>query len=207
MSLAAELMTRADVARIAGCLRRHAPRTIESDEPVRRAAVALVLRPHDDDELELLLIKRAEYTGDPWSGHVAFPGGRSEPGDVSLEQTAVRETWEETSIDLARDGIVLGQLDDLGPRTPSLPPIVVRPYVTLVQPDVSVVPSAEVALAFWVPLCALTHPGATVESMVTARGATFRVPSYLHDGHVVWGMTERILRQFLDVIQCETREP
>ena len=200
MSIVAELMARADVARIAASLRRHTPRTIESDDTVRRAAIALVLRPHDDDALELLLIKRAEFEGDPWSGHVAFPGGRSEPGDTSLEQTAVRETWEETGIDLAREGIVLGQLDDLGPRTPSLPPILVRPYVTLVQPDVAVTPSNEVALAFWVPLPALMHPGATVESMVTARGATFRVPSYLHEGHVVWGLTERVLRQFLDLI-------
>jgi len=200
VSVVAELMARADVARIAACLRRHTPRTIDSDESVRRAAIALVLRPHDDDALELLLIKRAEFEGDPWSGHVAFPGGRSEPGDISLEQTALRETWEETGIDLSRDGIVLGQLDDLGPRTPSLPPILVRPYVTLVQPDVAVTPSDEVALAFWVPLPALMHPGATVESMVTARGATFRVPSYLHEGHVVWGLTERILRQFLDLV-------
>jgi 8-oxo-dGTP pyrophosphatase MutT (NUDIX family) len=200
VSVVAELMARADVARIAACLGRHTPRTIESDESVRRAAIALVLRPHDDDALELLLIKRAEFEGDPWSGHVAFPGGRSEPGDISLEQTALRETWEETGIDLSRDGVVLGQLDDLGPRTPSLPPILVRPYVTLVQPDVAVTPSDEVALAFWVPLPALMHPGATVESMVTARGATFRVPSYLHDGHVVWGLTERILRQFLDLV-------
>ena len=199
MSVVAELMARADVARIAGCLRRHAPRLAEPDDTARLAAVALVLRPRDDDELELLLIKRAEYSGDPWSGQIAFPGGRHEPGDVSLEQTAVRETWEETGIDLARDGIVLGQLDDLRPRTPSLPPILVRPYVTLVQPDVAVTPSEEVALAFWVPLPALMHPGATVESMVTARGATFRVPSYLHQGHVVWGMTERILRQFLEL--------
>ena len=200
MSIVAELMARADVARIAACLRRHTPRTIEGDASVRRAAIALVLRPHDDDTLELLLIKRAEFEGDPWSGHVAFPGGRSEPGDISLEQTAVRETWEETGIDLTRDGVVLGQLDDLGPRAPSLPPVVVRPYVTLVQPDVAVTPSEEVAFAFWVPLPALMHPGATVESMVTARGATFRVPSYLHDGHVVWGLTERILRQFLDLV-------
>ncbi len=200
MSVVAELLARADVARIAGCLRRHAPRMVEPDETLRRAAVALVLRPHDEADLELLLIKRAEYSGDPWSGQIALPGGRSEPGDVSLEQTAVRETWEETGIDLARDGVVLGQLDDLAPRTPTLPPIVVRPYVTLVQPDVAVTPSDEVALAFWVPLAALMHPGATVESTVTARGATFRVPSYLHGGHIVWGITERILRQFLGII-------
>lgn len=198
--MAAELMTRTDVARIAERLRNHQPQAIEAGDAVRRAAVALILRPRSDEELELLLIKRAEYEGDPWSGHVAFPGGRSEPGDISLEQTALRETWEETGIDLARDGLVLGQLDELAPSTPSLPPMLIRPYVTLVHPEVAITPSAEVALAFWVPLPALLEPAATVESIVTARGLRLRVQSFLHDGHVVWGLTERILRQFLGLI-------
>ena len=200
MTGAAELLARSDIARIAERLRRHTPRAVEAGDDVRRAAVALVLRPHSDDELELLLIKRAEFSGDPWSGHVAFPGGRSEPGDISLEQTAIRETWEETGIDLAREGVMLGVLDDLAPRSPSLPPILVRPYVTLVQPEVAIEPSDEVALAFWVPLATLLHPESTVESTVSARGIEFRVQSFLHDGHVVWGMTERILRQFLGLI-------
>lgn len=200
MNVAGQLLARADVARMAERLRRHTPRPKHPGDHVRRAAVALVLRPRTDDELELLLIKRAEYSGDPWSGHVAFPGGRSEPGDVSLEQTALRETLEETGIDIRRDGVVLGVLDDLAPRTASLPPVVVRPFVALVQPDVSIEPSEEVALAFWVPLAALEDPTATVQSTVSAHGVSLRVASFLHEGHVVWGMTERILRQFLGLV-------
>jgi 8-oxo-dGTP pyrophosphatase MutT (NUDIX family) len=73
----------------------------------RRAAVALLVR-LDETRVpavpQLLMIKRATFEGDPWSGHIALPGGRREPADATLERTVVRETWEETAIDLERDG-------------------------------------------------------------------------------------------------------
>jgi len=164
------------------------------DGAPRRAAVAIVLRRTADDVVELLLIKRSEREDDPWSGHVALPGGRRDPSDATLQDTAIRETQEETGIDIARDGIVLGMLDELRPRTPTLPSIIVTPFVAIVRPDVTIKTSDEVALAFWVVLTALEDPSLTVESEVSARGASWRVPSYLLGGHIVWGMTERILR-------------
>lgn len=170
------------------------------DGAPRRAAVAIVLRRTRDEQIELLLIKRSEREGDPWSGHVALPGGRHEPGDATLQDTAVRETREETGIDLARDGIVLGTLDELRPRTPTLPSIIVTPFVAIVRPDVTIEPSDEVAFAFWVSLLSLTDPSLAGESEVTARGMTWRVPSYQLGGQVVWGMTERILRNLLGVL-------
>lgn len=165
-----------------------------------RAAVAIVLRRAHDDQVELLLIKRSEREGDPWSGHVALPGGRHEPGDATLQDTAVRETREETGIDLARDGVVLGTLDELRPRTPTLPPIIVTPFVAIVRPQVTIVTSDEVAFTFWVSLASLADPALAGESEVAARGATWRVPSYRLGGQVVWGMTERILRNFVAVL-------
>ena len=189
----------ATLARLATTLEGRPGAIVESEHPVRRAAVALVLRAGLDDALELLFIKRAEYAGDPWSGHIAFPGGRHEPTDRSLEETAVRETREELALDLRAHGRVLGTLDDLHPRTASLPPIVVRPYVAVAAPDVTLVPSSEVALAFWVPLATLQAPDATVESTIELQsGVRWRVPSFVHQGHTIWGMTERILRQLLD---------
>ena len=163
---------------------------------VRRAAVALVLRPGDRG-LELLFIKRADYPGDPWSGQVAFPGGRQEPHDASLRETALRETWEETRVDVARDGVVLGTLDELWPRTPVLPPIVVRPYVAIVTPEVRLELSDEVAAAFWAPLDLLRHPDAAFEATVVVRGEEQRVPALRHADYTIWGMTERIFRDFL----------
>jgi len=165
-----------------------------ADGAPRRAAVAVVLRHTPEDVIELLLIKRAERDGDPWSGQVALPGGRFDPTDATLQDTAIRETREETGVDLARDGLVLGMLDELRPRTPVLPPIIVTPFVAIVRPDVAIGTSDEVASAFWVPLASLADPTLAVDSDVTARGTTWRVPSYVLGGHIVWGMTERILR-------------
>src|SRR5947207_6362048 len=128
---------------------------MELEGAARYAAIALVLRPSDVGEPELLMIKRAEAEQDPWSGHIACPGGRMDPGDRDLEHTAIRETWEETGVDLSRDGVVLGTLDDISPRTPSLPPLIIRPFVAVVKPEITIVESNEVAEVFWVPLAAI----------------------------------------------------
>jgi 8-oxo-dGTP pyrophosphatase MutT (NUDIX family) len=165
----------------------------------RLAAVAAVLRVVDD-EPELLFIKRAILERDPWSGHVAFPGGRIEPGDDTLEDTAIRETQEELALDL-RKGQVIGRLDDLAPRTRSLPPIIVRPFVAVVSADVTFVPSREVAATFWVPLSVLRHPDTQAEHVMTINGVRARFPAYRVDEHLVWGLTERIVRQLLSLFE------
>jgi 8-oxo-dGTP pyrophosphatase MutT (NUDIX family) len=163
----------------------------------RRAAVAAVLRVRDG-ALELLMIQRAERDGDPWSGQVALPGGRQEAGDATLQDTVERETREETGVDLSRDGVVLGTLDELRPRTPVLPPIIVAPFVAVVRADAELTPSEEVAEAFWVPWSLLTDAATAQESVVRVRGAEWRVASYVLGRHVVWGMTERIVRQLVE---------
>lgn len=170
----------------------------EVEGPVRRAAILLALRARADGEPELLMIKRAEAEGDPWSGHIACPGGRMEPGDRDLAVTAVRETWEETGVDVARDGRLLGALDELRPRSAHLPPLVIRPYVALVRADVEIVPSDEVAEAFWVPLSALRRQTAWGTGLVHVRGMERRVSVFQHGDYTVWGLTERVLRQFLE---------
>ena len=172
---------------------------MDAGPDVRRAAVALVLR-EAAEGVELLFIRRAIFPGDPWSGQVAFPGGRHEPGDESLVQTAIRETHEELSIDLAADARLIGSLDDLHPRTPVLPPIVVRPFVFGAHGNLTLALSPEVADAFWVPIPVLGAPETSAESVVEVRGMPIRVPSFRHGDHVIWGMTERMLRQFLEVV-------
>jgi 8-oxo-dGTP pyrophosphatase MutT (NUDIX family) len=195
-----------DVRRLRAALGARPGVQIDNDDGTRRlAAIALVLRPGvgpaTNADPELLMIKRAEAEGDPWSGHVACPGGRMEPGDHDLEQTAVRETWEETGVDLARDGQILGALDDISPRTPSLPPIIVRPFVAVVRPELEIVQSSEVAEAFWVPLAALRERAAWGTAMVPVRGQGDRqVTAFRHGDYMVWGLTERVLRQFLQYL-------
>lgn len=185
------------VVRIMRSLAERPGHTVELQGEHRRAAILLALRARADGEPELLMIKRAEAEGDPWSGHIACPGGRMEPDDRDLAVTAVRETLEETGIDIARDGRLLGRLDDLSPRTAYLPPIVIRPYLALVRTNVEIVSSVEVAEAFWVPIAALRTVNAWGTGTVLVRGREQRVSVFQHGEYVVWGLTERVLRQFL----------
>jgi 8-oxo-dGTP pyrophosphatase MutT (NUDIX family) len=164
----------------------------------RLAAVAAVLRVVDGGP-ELLFIKRADHEGDPWSGHMAFPGGRHEPADASLEATAFRETYEELALDL-RQGELLGRLDDLAPRNAMLPPILIRPFVAVVAPDVTFSPSEEVAATFWVPLDVLAHEDTRTDHVMTINGARAHFPGFRVDQHIVWGLTERIVQQMLSLL-------
>jgi 8-oxo-dGTP pyrophosphatase MutT (NUDIX family) len=171
------------------------------DEGLRWAAVALVLRGRSVDDAELLFIRRAERVGDPWSGHVAFPGGRRDAADATLEVTARRESREELSLDLDADAELLGVLDDLRPRSAALPSIAVRPYVFVLRGPVSLVPNEEVHSVFWVSLSSLLDPGGTTEHVFERGGARLRFPAYRSGDDVVWGMTERIVTQLLSVIR------
>lgn len=168
-----------------------------------RAAVLTVLRT-DRGEPELLLIERAAREGDPWSGQVALPGGRWQVEDQTLEHTAARETLEETGLDVWQGGAILGALDELRPRTALLPSIVVTPFVAHLPAPPALQTNHEVAAAFWVPWSQLIDPAVDRISEVRARGSTWRAPSFVLGDRVVWGMTERILRDLIARIQGET---
>lgn len=171
------------------------PRTADTTGRAQ-AAVAIVLAPAMTAGLDVLFIKRAEVAGDPWSGQMAFPGGRREVQDADLLETARRETHEETGISLASES-VLGVLDDLAPTTPTLPPVLVRPFVFGVANRPNVFTSAEVSHHLWTPLGLLPSRAGRADIVI---GETRRVmPAYLIGPHVVWGMTHRIIRGLLDL--------
>ena len=156
------------------------------------AAVAVILRECRGTP-ELLFIKRVERETDTWSGHVALPGGRRDPGDDSLLVTAVRETWEEIGVDLTVVGRPLGALSDVAPRSPVLPPIAVRPHVFVVPEDCGLVAGAEVADTFWVPLEHLADAGRRGRTSVATHGFRLEVDAILYGPHVIWGMTCRVV--------------
>ncbi len=185
------------LATVRRALRDHHPLVADAPD-ARPAAVALVLF-EGPDGLEILLIRRAERADDPWSGQIAFPGGRYDVGDRDLEATAIRETREETGVDLSR-AEPLGALDDLYPRTALLPPVVVRPFVFALTRRAALFPSDEVQRAFWLPLGRLSEPGVRRDVTVTVRGGARTLPAYLVDDDMIWGMTERILTPFVDLV-------
>jgi 8-oxo-dGTP pyrophosphatase MutT (NUDIX family) len=161
------------------------------------AAVAVVLA----DRAEpggpvLLLIRRAERAGDPWSGHMGLPGGRRDPGDPDLLTTAIREVLEEVGVRLAPEHL-LGTLDDVAPRTPVLPPVAVRPFVFALPEPPPLQPNAEIAAAGWVALPELLDPRTRRTVQVEVRGESRLVSAFVTDAGIVWGMTERILSLLL----------
>jgi 8-oxo-dGTP pyrophosphatase MutT (NUDIX family) len=169
----------------------HAPLRVAGDAP--RAAVALVLRDRAPDGIELLFIRRAEHEKDPWSGHVGFPGGRAEPGDAGPEATAVRETLEETGLDLGRDGERLGALDELKALARGRPvDLVIAPVVFRLRRRLDGAPSHEVVSLHWLPLGRLLAPGSRSTMPYQHEETVLELPCLRIDGLVIWGLTYRM---------------
>jgi 8-oxo-dGTP pyrophosphatase MutT (NUDIX family) len=166
-------------------------------EPLpRAAAVAMVLRPTEEG-LAALFIRRAEHPADDWSGHVAFPGGRAEPGETSLE-TAVRETAEEVGLDLRGLGEVLGGLDEIQAigrgRAMGLS---IRPWVFGVrEPPPHLTLSEEVASAHWVLLRDVLDPTRRAPFPYLHEGTELVLPSIRVGGLTIWGLTHRMVELF-----------
>lgn len=183
-------------------LRQHEPTlTPDPAAEVLRAAVALILHEPPGQSPELLFIERALRESDPWSGHMAFPGGRRDPGDAHIEQTAVREAREEVGIALDPS---IGRLDDFSSnRNPRRPPLAISPFVYALAERPRVVSNQEVQSTVWIPVSWILHPDSAVEYRVESalRGGTF--PAFRYRGYTVWGLTYRILRSFFAVLGRE----
>jgi 8-oxo-dGTP pyrophosphatase MutT (NUDIX family) len=128
---------------------------------------------------------------------MALPGGRRDAGDNDLLDTALRETTEEVGISIPREALI-GVLPDVVPRTPTLPPVAVRPFLLTVPRRPNLVLNPEVATATWVSLDDLLRPEAHREVNVEVGGESRKVWAYLLQAGVVWGMTERILGGFVE---------
>jgi 8-oxo-dGTP pyrophosphatase MutT (NUDIX family) len=179
------------------------PRPIASDEPVARASVAAVLRdPGGGRDAELLLIRRAEREGDPWSGHMAFPGGRRDASDASLLATAVRETREEVGLDLETHGTLLAELPELhaiarGKRAGML----ITPFVFALDRDVTLTYDAdEVAEALWAPFGPLARRENAGTIPWEVEGNTLHLPCLKVDGRIVWGLTYRMMEMLFEAL-------
>jgi 8-oxo-dGTP pyrophosphatase MutT (NUDIX family) len=164
----------------------------------RRAAVALVLRDAAKG-IEILFIRRAEDPRDPWSGQIAFPGGRAEPDDAHLQATAVRETREETHLDLASAGDYLGALDEVQAMARmQRMDLAIAPFVYRLTRSVDASAGHEVGSVHWVLLEDLLDQGAHSTTEYGPEGAALRFPCLRVDGLVIWGLTYRIFGDFTE---------
>jgi 8-oxo-dGTP pyrophosphatase MutT (NUDIX family) len=181
-------------------------------EPVgTRAAVALILR-EASAGLELLFIHRAEHPSDPWSGQMAFPGGRCEDGDGNLLATAVRETLEEIGVDLDRSGERLGALDELRAISRMRPvDLAIAPFVFRLREDVTPRLSPEVDSVLWLGLDELLGPGHRGLLDYPHGGTLLKFPCIRMAGRTIWGLTYRIftnLQLLLESLDLnDTHEP
>jgi 8-oxo-dGTP pyrophosphatase MutT (NUDIX family) len=177
---------------------------------VTHAAVTLLLRPAGrdlgsdatEDSTEILFIKRAARAGDPWSGHLAFPGGRAEEWDATLLDIAIREAAEEVGIDARQGGRLLGRLPTVRPLSARIPSITVTPFVALAPPGAVLrLQPEEVEEAFWMPIAALRRSGRSATVRWETRDGTRELPAFPSPKGPIWGITERILSQFLAVTE------
>ena len=173
--------------------------TEASDDARQRAAVVLALRGEAVDA-EVLFIVRATDERDPWSGHVALPGGREEPADADLLETALRELREETGLGLAREEVV-GRLDELRPVSRHIPRIAITPFVAWRAQLSGVRRSAEIEGHFWMPLSALREPGRRSTLVLRRGGEEMTFPTIEYAGHTVWGLTYSIVQNFLTLLE------
>jgi 8-oxo-dGTP pyrophosphatase MutT (NUDIX family) len=161
-----------------------------------RAAVATILR-EGREASELLFIKRAEHVGDPWSGHVAFPGGKREAHDESLLATSVRETEEEVGLRLSASEFVT-RLGDVQARSTGYQ--AAQFVFALERPDAPLATNGEVTATFWVSLIRLARrEGAGTITHVHEGHPDERPCLYLGE-HVLWGMTYRMVMQLLEAL-------
>jgi 8-oxo-dGTP pyrophosphatase MutT (NUDIX family) len=186
-----------DVRRI---LAAHAPRVLTPT--AKHAAVAAVLHEPANGHPELLFIERAEHPLDPWSGHMAFPGGRVDPGDPTARHAAERETREEVGLDLA-GAELLGRLDDVEGAPPGFDSLVVSAFVYHLPTRVPPTLNYEVRDALWVPLPALVDGERRVPFYWPRGQRETHYPGILvglPDRHIVWGLTYRFLEIFFTAL-------
>jgi 8-oxo-dGTP pyrophosphatase MutT (NUDIX family) len=174
--------------------------TLHEGELTHRASVAIVLT-DNAGSLDLLLIERAERASDPWSGHMAFPGGRVDAADATERAAAERETLEEVGLSLAGSEF-LGRLDDLSGRPAPSSDFAVSAFVFYASDPGALALNHEVREAFWFPIGSLSdserhvdHP-ASVESDRLFPGILVGEPGR----HVVWGLTYHFLDRFLTIL-------
>lgn len=188
------------VANIRRALEGFEAKVRNDGEGERLAAVAAIFRPGDGCA-DLLFIHRAEDPRDPWSGHMAFPGGRVETGDSGSQAAAVRETREEVGLHLEADAEYLGRLSDVSAvaRGRRLG-LVIQPFVFALAGGTELELNHEVQEAVWVPLGFLADRD-NRSTLQWKYGDVFvPLPCIRFQGHVIWGLTFGMVDELLELL-------
>ncbi len=162
-------------------------------EPEAAVAIVQASRPEES----VLLMRRAEREGDSWSGHWSFPGGRRDPVDLDLLNTALRELEEECGIRLRRDQMQM-PLPLTTARRRVGPFLMVAPFVFRIDYQMPAIPDPrETARAEWVPMSLLTDPARHCLRPVPGVAPEVLFPSIDLTGAPLWGFTYRLITEWL----------
>ncbi|HDQ06611.1 MAG TPA: CoA pyrophosphatase [Candidatus Bathyarchaeota archaeon] len=170
---------------------------LKSEDLDANAAVAVLLRV-SNQEFQVLFVKRAVKSGDPWSGQTAFPGGKRDPEDRNLKETVVRETLEETGINILVGCRFLGAMEPV--RSTQKPEMQILPFVVLLEKKQKIKLNEELTEHFWTPLKEL----AKHEGTVKLRSREY--PAYIIENHIIWGLTYKILQNLLSIFASIRKE-
>jgi 8-oxo-dGTP pyrophosphatase MutT (NUDIX family) len=167
----------------------------------KRASVALILA-GAPEALHLCFIRRAEHPRDPWSGHMAFPGGRADPTDPHAQAVAERETREEVGLRLPPGRLIapLAELPvRLGQRDTGM---TLSSFVYYLGPRRAPLrPNSEVAGAYWVPLTHLWDAAHATHLKLRRDGESMLFAAIRFQDTVIWGLTLRVLTMFSDDLE------
>ncbi len=188
------------ITAIQHALAQRAPAPDPSQLDRNRTAVALVLAGSEPD-LHLCMIRRADRTGDPWSGDMALPGGRAAPEDISLQETAERETYEEVGLVLAPTHR-LGALAEISILLRGRDRLLfLAPFVYYLGPTLApFTPNAEVGEVYWIALAHLWNEHNATSLNLPTQDVSLWYPAIGYRQQIVWGITHRVLMLFSDVI-------
>jgi len=177
----------------------------EGDE-ILLAAVVLLFRCNDEKRLELLMIHRSEHPGDPWSGHMAFPGGRIDPEDDSTLAGAMRELKEELGIEI-QESCLVGELEPM--RVPAQvlkTEMWVRAFVFYTDDVLKPSPNAEVQGVYWFDFERFVSRENRGEFRYHSHGYDLMLPEQKLDGCHIWGMSLRLIDDLVERITCPWRD-
>jgi len=179
----------------------HRPRRKLMRRVWARSAVALFLHQCPQEGLSVLMIRRADHEGDPWSGHMAFPGGRKDKADRNTLATALRETEEEVGLQAGDVARLLGRLSDVAAHGRLRHgPMVVTPYVFSLPERFPLQANHEVAETVWIPLEFLADRANREKMRWAPNGVPLELPCYLFGGRRIWGLSLMMLDELLEVL-------
>jgi 8-oxo-dGTP pyrophosphatase MutT (NUDIX family) len=183
------------------CIAEKLSKTLKTTDCLDVGAAVVVLLRAVDKDFQILFVKRAEKSTDPWSGQTAFPGGKRDPEDRDLKETVVRETLEETGMNLREGCRFLGEMEPL--RSTQRPEMKILPFVVLQEQEHDIKLNEELSEYFWVSLKELVQREGSFKCSYQEH------PAYVIKNNIIWGLTYRILQKLLLLLSaadCENPE-